>query len=173
MKKFLSCTKTAIILLVVTIITLGIYAYLLAAPMSYGMAYRTEMEYAGTLFESEMKFYPDKTMVTINTNFEEEFESRYYRQDGYVFYTMALTDEAYEKEVALIKENFEEAVDTPFYASKINAFKIVDEGPDGYTSVYTCKGAIVLSAVFGAVELGLVALTCISWILCKKTKSLK
>lgn len=173
MKKFLSSAKTATVFLVVTIILLGFYAHLLAAPMSYGMAYRTETEYEGFVFEGAITLHPDKTMTTETSNFDEAIESRYYHQDGYLFYTMALTDEAYEKEVAMIKEDFEGAVASPFYAAKINAFEIVNEGPDGYTNVYTCQGAIVLAVVFGAVELCLIALTCISWALCKKRRTVK
>ena len=173
MTKFLSYTKTALVLLIVTIITLGCYAFVLVRPISYGMPYRNEVVYEGVAFEGSIVYYPDGTMVYENSNFDGEMTGYYYYRDGYVFTLMAQTDEEYEAEVAYIDENFEEAVDTPFYASKINAFKIVNVAPDGYTSVYTCKGAVVLSAVFGAVELGLVALTCISWILCKKTKSLK
>lgn len=39
MKNLLSNKKTAIVLLVATILLLGFYAYMLARPISYGMAY--------------------------------------------------------------------------------------------------------------------------------------
>ena len=99
MKNLLSNKKTAIILLVASILLLGFYAYMLARPISYGMAYHNETEYEGGVFEGTMKFYSDKTMVNTNTNFEEEIESRYYYKYGYVFFTMAETDEAYDEYV--------------------------------------------------------------------------
>ena len=42
MKKFLSKTKTAIILLIVTVLLTGSYVYLLTCPIAYGMEYALE-----------------------------------------------------------------------------------------------------------------------------------
>ena len=154
MKIFLSNKKTVITLLVATILLLCFYAYMLARPISYGMAYHNETEYEGGAFEGTMKFYSDKTMVNTNTNFEEELTSRYYYKDGYLFFTMAQTDEEYESEVAQINEDFDAAVRQPFYAGKINAFRIVLEN-EGYSLVYTCQPAIVFAVVGGLVELAL------------------
>ena len=172
MKNTLSSAKTAMILLVVTVILLSAYAYMLARPISYGLKYQSETVYEGYSFEGTMKFYPNHTMVNSNSNFDEEMESFYYYQNGYIFFTMAMTEESYEKEVAMIKENFDEAVKTPFYADKINAFTLVADGMDGEDAfIYTCKPAIVLAVVFGVIELALIALTCVSFALCKKAKS--
>lgn len=170
MKKFLSCSKTAVILLLVTILALGFYGYMLARPISYAMSYHNETVYEGVAFEGTLKYYPDGKLLNKNTNFDKEVEDYYYFQDGYVFTLTAETKEEYETEVAYIKENFQEAVASPFYASKINAFSQVFEGPDGYTTTYTCAGAIAFAVVGGVVALALIALTVSSFVLCKKAK---
>ena len=168
MKNLLSNKKTAIVLLVATILLLGFYAYMLARPISYGMAYHNETEYEGGVFEGTMKFYSDKTMVNTNTNFEEEIESRYYYKSGYVFFTMAETDEAYDEEVDYINKNFDEAIEMPFYADEINAFRLVATEGDGYITVYTCTPAIVFAIIGGVVEAALIGLTVVSFLLLKK-----
>ena len=171
MKKLLSSAKTTVILLVVTVMLLGAYVYMLARPISYGMEYHNETVFQGQSFEGTMKFYPNKTMVISNSNFKEEQQSRYYYQDGYIFFTAAMTDEAYEEEVAMIKEHFDEAVETPFYADKINAFALVAEGmEEGEQSVYACRSASVFAVVFGIVEIVLIVLTYLSWIFYRRSK---
>ncbi len=168
MKKFLSCTKTLIALLVIIVISLGFYTYMLVRPISYGMNYHNETVYDGGVFEGTMKFNFDGTMVNRNTNFEEEMKSRYYYKDGYIFYTMAETDEDYEKEVANINENFDEAISTAFYADEINAFKLVAAEDDGYSTEYLCMPAIIFAVVGAIFELVLIALTLASLIIRKK-----
>lgn len=171
MKNILSYKKTAIILLLVTVLFLGFYAYMLARPISYGMSYHNEIVYEGLAFEGTIKYYPDGTILNKNTNFDEEMKGYYYYKDGYVFTLMAETDEAYEAEVAYINENFEEAVASPFYAAKINAFRQVDEGLDSYVTTYTCAGAIIFAIVGGVIALALLALTVSSFVLSKKAKA--
>ena len=171
MKKILSFSKTATILLLVTVICLGVYVYMLARPISYGMSYHNETLYMGVAFEGTLKFYPDGKVLNKNTNFEEEMEYYYYYKDGYVFSLLAQTDEEYEAEVAYIDENFETAVATPFYAAKINAFRQVADGMDEYVTTYTCTGAIVFAIVGGVVEAALIALTLASLKLSKKAKT--
>ena len=171
MKNILSNTKTAIILLVITILSLGFYTYMLARPISYGMAYHNETEYEGGVFEGTMKFYSDKTMVNTNTNFEEKIESRYYYKDGYVFFTMAETDESYDEEVDYINKNFDKATKMPFYADEINAFKLVVTEGDGYATIYTCTPAIVFAIIGGIVIAALIGATCVSLILFKKKRT--
>ena len=83
---------------------------------------------------------------------------------------MAETEEAYQKEVESINADFEGAVNLPFYASKINAFKLVSTGPDGYTMTYTCTPAIVFAVVGGVVELALLGASAVSLMLYIKTK---
>ena len=83
-----------------------------------------------------MKFSKDGTMVARNSNNGLEMDAYYYYKDGYVFFTVAQTEEEYEEEIAHINENFEEACNTPFYADKINAFQLVMSGPDDYDIAY-------------------------------------
>ena len=170
MKSVLSLSKTAIVFLALAIVFLGLYTYMLARPISYAMGYHNESAYDGRSFEGTMKFYSDATMVNYNTNFNEEMQSRYYYKDGYVFFTMAQTDEEYEKEVATINENFDEAIKTPFYADEINAFRLVLSESDGPTMVYTCTPAIIFAVVGGVVELLFIALAAVSFVLYKKSK---
>lgn len=171
MKNILSCKKTAIILLVITVISAVFYAHMLARPISYGMDYSNVTAYDGGTFEGKMKFYYDRNVINFNTNFNKESKSRYYYKDGYVFFTLAETDEDYAKEVAYINENFDEAITAPFYADKINSFQLVVSENDGFEMVYTCMPAIIFAIVGGVIELVLIALTAITFILRKKAKS--
>ena len=120
-------------------------------------------------FEATLKYYADGTVSNVNTNFDEELISRYYYKDGYVFATLAQTDEEYEEEIAYINENFDEAVEAPFYASETNAFRQIFVGIDGYTSIYTCTSAIVWAIALGVVGLLLIGLSTACFILRKKT----
>ena len=173
MKKFLSNKKTAIIFLVVAVLLLGVYTYMLARPVSYGMEYYNKTTYMGTEYESTQKFNNDTTMLTINKSFPDGRTSRYYYKNGYVFDVVASTDVAYEKEVEYINNNFETAVKTPFYANKINAFKIEATGIDGYTLVYTCKGAVAIAVVGGVIVFALIGFTVVSFIFSNNSKGKK
>ena len=173
MKNILSKTKTAIILLIVTVLLLGSYVYIIASPVTYGMKYRNETVYEGEVFKGSLKYSPDGKVVGENTNFDEPFEMYYYYKDGYVFNLMAKNDEEYEAEVAYINENFDEAVASPFYAVMTNAFKQVAAGMDEDATTYTCTGAIVFAVAGGVVVLALIALTGSSFSLSKKAKGKK
>ena len=170
MKNILSKTKTAIILLIVTVLLLGSYVYIISSPVTYGMKYRNETVFEGQVFEGSLTYTADGKVISENTNFDEPIEMYYYYKDGYVFHLMATNDEEYEAEVATINENFDEAVATPFYASKINAFKQVAVGLDEDVTTYTCKGAIIFAIVGGIDRLLLIALTAYSFVLSKKAK---
>ena len=159
MKRILSSAKALIILLVLTVMSLGFYAYMLVRPISYGMEYHIETEYDGIAFEGTLMFYHDGTMIVRNTNFDGEMKSRYYYKEGYVFFCEAQTDEDYAKEVDYINENFDAIVAAPFYGDEINAFVMSAEGIIGYSAEYICESAIVFAVVFGVVELLLIGLT--------------
>ena len=173
MKNILSKTKTAIILLIVTVLLLGSYIWIVANPVTYGMKYRNETVYEGEVFKGSLKYSPDGKVISEITNFDEPFEMYYYYKDGYVFNLMATNDEEYEAEVAYINENFDEAVASPFYAVKTNAFKQVAAGMDEDATTYTCTGAIVFAVAGGVVVLALIALTGSSFSLSKKAKGKK
>ena len=169
MKKIISNKITTIVLLVVSVAFFGFYTYMLARPISYGMDYHNVTVYDGGVFEGTMKFKVDKTMFNSNTNFNEELKSFYYYKSGYIFFTMAENSEDYQEEVAYINDNFDQAIATPFYADKINAFRLVLEEDDGYSTTYTCKSAIVLAIVGGVVELVLISFAVASAISYKNT----
>lgn len=171
MKKVLSSLKASVILLLATVIAIGFSAYMLLRPISYGMDYHNETVYEGAVFEGVMTFCRDGRMANRNTNFDGEMMSYYYYKNGYIFFTLAETEEAYEEEVRYIDEHFEEEVESPFYAAQINAFRALLLGPDGYATVYTCNTACVFAAVAGAVVLVLLGLTCVSLILRKKASA--
>ncbi len=170
MKNISSKTKIAVVILFITVILLVGYVYMIARPISYGMAYHNSVVYEGETFEGTIRYYPDGTLSNKNSNFDEEMTEYYYYKDGYVFTLMAETDEEYEAEVAYINENFDDAVASPFYATRINAFKQVAEGLDEYVTTYTCTGAITFAVVGGIVNLALIALT-VFFFLFKKAKS--
>ena len=171
MKSILSCKKTAIILLLVTVLFLGFYTYMIARPISYGMSYHNKTVYEGQVFEGTIKFYPGGKVIGENTNFDEPFEMYYYYKDGYVFNLMATTYEEYEAEVDYINENFDEAVASPFYASDTNAFKQVAVGMDEYATTYTCTGAIIFAIAGGVIALALITFNVFSFVLYKRTKN--
>ena len=169
-KNKLSCPRFARVILIVTVFTLVIYAYMLLRPVSHGMGYTTETEYFGETFTSTTVFKADNTSVTTNSTVDMELESFYYVKGGYLFFTTATTEEEYKEEVKYINESFEEAKAIPFYSAKVNAFEFVNVGPDGYSIVYTCTSAIVLAIVFGVVELMLIALTATYLVLSQRAK---
>ena len=171
MKNILSKTKTAIILLIVTVLLTGCYVYLLTCPIAYGMKYRNETVYEGEVFKGSLKYSPNGKVISENTNFDEPLEMYYYYKDGYVFNLMATNDKEYEAEVAYINENFDEAVASPFYAVKTNAFKQVAVGMDEDATTYTCIGAIIFAIVGGINRILLIALTAYSFVLSKKAKN--
>ena len=171
MNKMRACRSTALILSFAAIILLVAGVYGMTRPVAYGSNYYHASFYEGDDFTGSMIFYDDNTMVVRNTNFDEEMKFHYYYKDGYAFFPMSETQEEYEKEVAAINEDFEGAVNLPFYASKINVFRLSSEGLDGYKSVYLCQIPIMMAVVWGVVELALVVLACKAAIRYKKAKN--
>ena len=170
MKNILSKTKTAIILLIVTVLLVGSYVYLLTCPITYGMEYRNETVYEGEVYKWSLKYSPDGKVICENINYDEPIEFYYYYKDGYVFNLMAENDEKYKSEVAAINEDFDEAVALPLYAFKTNAFKQVAQGFVNDVTIYTCQGAIIFAIAGGVFALALTALTVSSFILSKKSR---
>lgn len=154
-----SCRITALILAAAAIILLIVGIYGMTRPMSYGTNYYHASFYEGDDFQGSMIFYPDNTMTVRNTNFDEEVKFLYYYKNGYIFFTLATTEAEYKAEVAAIDEDFEKAVNTPFYASKINAFALTSEGLDDYATVYLCQISIMMAVVLGVAELVLIGVS--------------
>ena len=146
----------AMILVVLAIALLVVGIYGMTRPLAYGCDYYHAVFYDGEDFNGTMTFYSDNTMVFRNTNFEEDITFFYYYKNGYVFFGMSQTESEYQEEVAAIDADFEGALNTPFYASKINPFKLSSEGPDGYKSIYLCQSSIMMVVVWGAIELVLI-----------------
>ena len=168
MNKMRYCRKTARIIAVAAIILLVVGIYGMTRPMSYGTDYYHAAFFEGEDFNGTMAFYSDNTMVIRNTNFDGEYKSYYYYKNGYIFFIFAQTEAEYQEEVAAIDADFEGAVNTPFYASKINAFRLSSEGPDGYKSVYICQLPTMMLVVWGAIELALIGFAIASVIRGKK-----
>lgn len=163
MNKLRSLPKKALILSVVAILLLAVGIFGMTSPMAYGTPYQHTSYYEGDDFSGSMIFYPDNTMVVRNTNFEEDMKFFYYYKDGYIFFTMSETKADYYKEVEAINEDFEGAINTPFYASKITAFKLTSTGLEGdYDTVYVCQNSMMMAVAWGAIELALVVFILIS-----------
>ena len=168
MNKMRPCRIIALVLSVVAIALLVVGIYGMTRPMAYDSDYYHTSFYEGEDFNGTMTFHTDNIMVVNNTNFDEEFKSYYYYKDGYIFFALAETEAEYEAEVAAINEDFEGAVNAPFYASKINAYKLTSEGFDGFTTVYLCKSSIMMTVVWAAIELALIGFIFAALNRCKK-----
>ena len=156
MDKMKSKRNAALIFAIVAIAFLVVGIYGLTRPISYESDYYHAAFYEGEDFNGTMTFYSDNAVVIRNTNLGEDMKFLYYYKNGYVFFPVGETQEEYEKEVAAIEADFEGAVNSPFYASKINAFRCASEGPDGYRSVYICQISILMVVLWGAMELVLI-----------------
>ena len=167
MKKTAFRKTRAMIFAIAAIVCLVIGIYGMTRPMSYGSVYYHASSYEGEDFSGTMTFYEDNTMVIRNSNFEEDIKSMYYYKEGYLFFVLATTQEKYQEEVAAINADFEAAINTPFYASKINPFVMTSQGLDGYESAYLCQRSVMMAAVWGVVELALIGLA-ITSALCRK-----
>ena len=168
MNKMRSCRIKALILAVIAIVLLVVVIYGTSSPMSYGCDYYHAAFYEGEDFNGTMAFYSDNTMVIRNTNLDEDYKAYYYYKNGYIFFILVQTEAEYQEEVAAINADFEGAVNAPFYASKINPFKLSSEGPDGFTSVYICQSAVMMAVVWCAIELALIGFAIASVIRGKK-----
>ena len=169
MNKIKSIPKKVLALSVVVIILLVIGIGGMTSPIAYGSVYYHASNYEGDDFSGSMIFYPDNTMVVRNTNLDEDMKLLYYYRDGYIFFTAAETEAEYYHEVKAINEDFEAAINTPFYASKITAFKLTSEGlDDDYSTVYVCQNSSMMAAAWVVIEVALVISIAVSVIRHKK-----
>ena len=172
MNKVRSCRITALILAVVAIALLVVGIYGMTRPIAYNCDYYHAVFYEGEDFNGTMTFYSDNTMVVRNTNLGGEYKSFYYYNNGYIFFTLAQTEAEYQGEVAAIDADFEGAVSAPFYASKINAFRLSSEGPDGYQSVYICQDSVMMMVAWGVIEVVLIGFA-VATVIRDKKKNVK
>ena len=170
MKIVLSKTKTAIILLLITVIFLGFYTFMLTRPISYGLKYHNETIYQGYHFEGSFVFHRDGTTTIDNSNYDEPFESYYYYKDGYIITLMATNETEREEEVALIEANSEDlsTYDIPF---KVNAFTYdAKESTPDLPMIYACKSLFVFAVFGGIFAVAMIVFTCSSLVLSIKAK---
>ena len=174
MKIILSKTKTAIILVLITVLLSGFYAYMLGRPVSYGWKYYDETVYEGVHFEGAMTFDRNGTVQVKNSNFDETLEYYYFRMNGYLFVLDAQTEDERIEEISYIKENFEEAKAVPYYGMKTNAFLhgygAEMEESEEIDIVYGCKGIVIFAVFVGVLLVAMIVFSCLSVVLSIKAK---
>ena len=174
MKIILSKIKTAIILVLITVLFSGFYAYMLGRPVSYGWKYYDETVYEGVHFEGAMTFDRNGTVQVKNSNFDETLEYYYFHTNGYLFVLDAKTEDERIEEISYIKENFEEAKALPYYGMKINAFlfgygaETAEIGAIDF--VYACKGIVIFAVFVGVLLVAMIVFSCLSVVLSIKAK---
>ncbi len=181
MKKFLSMTPVMAVLLVLALGGLGLYIGLLARPVSYGMPYTYSQTLEGTGYEEldgqtqvmTINFKSGK-QVTMFNKIGEESDSRdfWYVQNGNKVWLVppveeSITEEEFDQFIELLKADKEEwdaiwnGEGQDLQILQINAFEIssVDGSSD---QTLKCTGAIVFAAVWGAIEVALIAVAALS-----------
>lgn len=181
MKKFLSMTPVMAVLLVLALGGLGLYIGLLARPVSYGMPYTYSQTLEGTGYEEldgqtqvmTINFKSGK-QVTMFNKIGEESDSRdfWYVQNGNKVWLVppveeSITEEEFDQFIELLKADKEEwdaiwnGEGQDLQILQINAFEIssVDGSSD---QTLKCTGAIVFAAVWGVVEVALIAVAALS-----------
>ena len=159
MKNILSKTRTAIVLLLVTVIFLGVFTFMLTRPISYGMPYHDETAYDGIPFEVTWTFYPDSTVIIDNDNYNEPAVDYYYYRDGHMFFLWVDSPERCQKLTEFIDETYENVEDIPLSPYELNAFTLTSDMVEDLEFILACKGLIVFTVFGGIVAIALIALT--------------
>lgn len=170
MKNILSNKIIAIVAFTLALLLLGGVIFLAARPISYNMIYFGVQDDDYGRYEASHVYTRNKFEIAKNTNYDLPWTGFYYYKDGYIFALYAETDEHYELEVEQINTRWEEALQVPFYSSKINAYVKIATRPDGAVTHYYCKRAIALTVIGGVLTLAFAALGTTSVILNKKAK---
>lgn len=160
----------ALICLVVFALLLGNAIFLAVRPISYNMEYYGESNDQYGFFAGHRYYTRDNYEIVVNTNFDLPIVGFYYYKDGYIFSLRAETEEQYAQEAENINSNWDEALETVFYATEIDAYHILYVRPDGAEIVYTCSSAIALTAVSAVLALSAAGLSCMYFVLYKKAK---
>lgn len=178
MKKFLSMTPVMAVLLVLALGGLGLYIGLLARPVSYGMPYTYSQTLEGTGYE---EVDGQTRNVTINFESDEkatlksemngevnEFTYWTVRNGNKVWFVADANSFTYDQFKEAIKEIKADANEWDAIWSEdsndiqilqVNAFEISSNlTPDALK----CTGAIVFAAVWGAIEVALIAVAALS-----------
>ena len=179
MKKFLKKLPVMITFVALSVVLLGVYIYMLARPVSYGMAYKhSEKTDENNYIEQTIVVQNNKkAKVTINgkvMGFEMKVTGGAWiaiKGNKALFVgtsegldEVVMTEEQYNEAVKLLTDESFKSED----AITSNAFKMTMDG-----ETYTCTGAIVFAAVAGAVELCLLTFACLSVIFFLQDKKKK
>ncbi len=178
MKKFLSMTPVMAVLLVLALGGLGLYIGLLARPVSYGMNYTYSTTIEGTGYEEvdgqtqnvTINFESDEKAVLKMEINGEVSELTYWtvRNGNKVWFAAdanSFTYEQFKEAIKVIKADAnewdaiwsEDSSDIQIF--NVNAFEISSNlSPD----TLKCTGAIVFAAVWGAIEVALIAVAALS-----------
>ena len=178
MKKFLSKMPVMAVLLVLALGGLGLYIGLLARPVSYGMPYTYSQTLEGTGYEEvdgqtqnvTINFESDEK-ATLKMEMNGEVSERTYwtvRNGNKVWFVADANSFTYEQFKEAIKEIKADANEWDAIWSEdssdiqifhVNAFEISSNlSPD----TFKCTGAIVFAAVWGVVEVALIAVAALS-----------
>lgn len=178
MKKFLSMTPVMAVLLVLALGGLGLYIGLLARPVSYGMNYTYSTTIEGTGYEEvdgqtqnvTINFESDEK-ATLKMEMNGEVSERTYwtvRNGNKVWFVADANSFTYDQFKEAIKEIKADANEWDAIWSEdsndiqifhVNAFEISSNlSPD----TFKCTGAIVFAAVWGVVEVALIAVAALS-----------
>ena len=178
MKKFLSMTPVMAVLLVLALGGLGLYIGLLARPVSYGMDYTYSQTLEGTGYEEvdgqeqnvTINFESDEK-ATLKMEMNGEVSERTYwtvRNGNKVWFVADANSFTYDQFKEAIKEIKADANEWDAIWSEdsndiqifhVNAFEISSNlSPD----TFKCTGAIVFAAVWGAIEVALIAVAALS-----------
>lgn len=189
MKKIITSKITLFTALAVAVLFLGLYVYMIARPIAYGMKYEfsgeapyiVEEEEISSEFDIEMTFHMNDKVSINNKTSDFKGESYYYYQAGYIYFCQAQNEEEYNAEVKEIKADWdnimavlnketvtleEESVLLSVY--KINAFELESQARE-IELAQTCNGTIIFTVIGGVVELLVIGLAVTSFVIGKKT----
>ena len=180
MKKFLKKLPVMITLVALSVVLLGVYIYMIARPVSYGMAYKYSKK------TDENNYYTNSIVVqnskkvkmiasgkTLGTEVKKTMtywvvtKANKFAVVGIAETDMpvpTITEEQYNEIVKLLPDNFWESDE----AVECTAFKFTVDG-----DTYTCTGAIVFAVVGGVVEACLLTFACLSVVFFIKDKKKK
>ena len=178
MKKFLSKLPVMITFVALSVVLLGVYIYMLARPVSYGMAYKySKKTDADNYYTTSIVVQNNKKAKLTATGKElgidmKETMTYWIVTKGDKFAVVGvletdiplvptMTEEEYNEVIKLIPDEFWNTD----AATKCNAFKFTADG-----DTYTCTGAIVFAIVGGIIELALISFATLSVIFFIKKK---
>ena len=185
MSKFLSKLWVMITLIAVSIVLLGVYIYVLARPISYGMWYSYShveevSEGQSTTIEMSFKFINDKKLLfkVSNESNVTEIEMWYVKNGRQVLFSFEGTatettpEEEFDAQVKKLKEDKDlwNAVwsgEETSWGTVLNAsaFKLTPHTAtpvEGEDEAMSCSGAVWYAVIMGIVEVALITFAVLS-----------